>query len=229
LGVKIGIAGLGLSMSGLGEGGATSMRAYRTGALRLPGSIAVIGAFDGVHLGHQKVIGGAVGASRSLAVPAVVYTFDPPPKALFSGAKVLTDIHEKLRRLSLLGPDYTIVASFDRDYSTRPPEDFVDELMLLNPIEVWVGSDFRFGAQRRGDVEMLSWRFQVRLVDAVPCSRGEAISSTRIRDLIAKGDELGAQSLLGWHTPAPARTAIVRSAFSGRAAAGNEQVDLAAA
>jgi riboflavin kinase / FMN adenylyltransferase len=115
------------------------MRAYRTGALRLPGSIVVIGAFDGVHLGHQKVIGGAVGASRSLDVPAVVYTFDPPPKALFSGAKVLTDIREKLGRLSLLGPGYTIVASFDRDYSKRPPEDFVDELMFLNPIQVWVG------------------------------------------------------------------------------------------
>jgi FAD synthase len=140
LGVKLGIASVELSTGGLGEGGATIMRASRE--LRLPGSIVVIGAFDGVHLGHQKVIRGAVGASGSLAVPAVVYTFDPPPKAVFSGAKVLTDIDEKLRRLSLLAPDYAIVASFDRDYATRPAEDFISELMLLNPIEVWVGADF---------------------------------------------------------------------------------------
>jgi riboflavin kinase/FMN adenylyltransferase len=229
LGVKLRIASLGFSTGGMGEGGATTMRVYRAGALRLPGSIAVIGAFDGVHLGHQKVIGGAVRESRSLALPAVVYTFDPPPKALFSGAKVLTDIDEKLRRLSLLAPGYATVASFDRDYATRPAEDFIIELMLLNPIAVWVGADFRFGAGRKGDIEMLSRRFAVRLVDAVRCRQGEVISSTRIRNLIAKGDELGAQALLGWRTPTPSRPAIVRSAFGGRAAAGNEPVDLAAA
>ena len=188
----------------------------------------VIGAFDGVHVGHQKVIGGAVRASRSLVLPAVVYTFDPPPKALFSGAKVLTDIDEKLRRLSLLAPDYATVASFDRDYATRPAEDFILELMLLNPIALWVGADFRFGAGRQGDIELLSRRFTVRLVDAVRCRRGEVISSTRIRNLIANGDE-GAQALPGWHPPTPSRPAIFRSAFGGRAAAGNEPVDLAAA
>ena len=103
------------------------------GALRLPGSIVVIGAFDGVHVGHQKVIGGAVRASRSLDLPAVVYTFDPPPKALFSGAKVLTDIDEKLRRLSLLAPDYAIVASFDRDYATRPSGGFYHRTNVAQP------------------------------------------------------------------------------------------------
>ena len=131
------------------------MRAYRSGELCLPASIVVIGAFDGVHLGHQTVIGRAVCAAWCLAVPSVVYTFDPPPKAFFSGAKVLTDIVEKLRRLSLLAPDYATVASFDRDYAAHPAEDFITELVLLNPIEVWVGADFRFGAGRQGDIEML--------------------------------------------------------------------------
>lgn len=205
------------------------MRAYATGTLRLPGSIVAIGAFDGVHLGHQKVIGEAVEASRSLDVPAVVYTFDPPPKALFGGAMVLTDIDEKLRRLSTLAPDYAIIASFDRAYATRPAEDFVRELMLLNPIELWVGADFRFGSKRRGDVDMLARYFEVRLVDAVRCRRGEVVSSTRIRNMLDDGDEMGARQLLGRHLPAPHRTATVSSTFAGRVEAGKKRVDLAAA
>jgi len=201
------------------------MRVHDTGALCLPDSIVALGAFDGVHIGHQKVISGAVSASRSLDVPAVVYTFDPPPKALFQSARILTDIDEKLRRLTWLGPEHAVVASFDSDYASRPAEDFLREIALLNPTELWVGSDFRFGAQRRGNIELLARRFTVRLAETVRCCQGEVISSTRIRNLIASGDEMGARQLLGWD-PVPSR----RNPRAGAAVHDRfEHADLAAA
>jgi len=184
-----------------------------------------LGAFDGVHIGHQNVIGGAVSASRRLDVPTVVYTFNPPPKALFHSARILTDIGEKLRRLSALGPDYAVVASFDNDFASRPAEEFLREIASLNPAELWVGRDFRFGAQRRGDVELLARQFTVRLADTVRCSQGEVISSTRIRNLIANGDETGARQLLGWDSIASQRNAKVGVAVRNRVV----HADLAAA
>ena len=201
------------------------MRVHDAGALRLPGSIVALGAFDGVHIGHQNVIGGAVSASRRLDVPTVVYTFNPPPKALFHSARILTDIGEKLRRLSALGPDYAVVASFDNDFASRPAEEFLREIASLNPAELWVGRDFRFGAQRRGDVELLARQFTVRLADTVRCSQGEVISSTRIRNLIANGDETGARQLLGWDSIASQRNAKVGVAVRNRVV----HADLAAA
>ncbi|QKD06220.1 FAD synthetase [Mesorhizobium loti R88b] len=173
------------------------MKCHVAGALRLPRSVIAIGTFDGVHRGHQKVLGNAVNAARRLNCPAVVYTFDLPPKALFKGTSVLTAPDEKVRRLAALGLDHCILAKFDRTYASRTAEAFLSELAALNPAEIWVGEDFRFGADRKGDVATLAAHFPVRLTNAVRCHDGDVISSTRIRTLMEEGDTLAAEILVG--------------------------------
>lgn len=173
------------------------MRLHGEGGLQLDASVVAIGAFDGVHRGHQSVIRQAVATARALGVPAVVYTFDPPPKAVFAGARVLTPIEEKLRRMAGLGVHHAVVAGFDRAYASRPAASFLDELSALHPAEVRVGADFRFGAGRAGDVTMLRRNFHVSVAESVRCEGGEIISSTRIRNLIARGDTDLASQLQG--------------------------------
>jgi len=173
------------------------MRVHAGSGLRLDACVGAIGAFDGVHRGHQPVILQAVSAARTFGIPVVVYTFDPPPKAVFAGATVLTSIEEKLRRVAALGVDHALIARFDRAYASPPPGIFIEELGALNPVEVRVGGDFRFGRHRAGDVAMLGRHFDIKVTESVCCASGEVISSSRIRDLLARGDTSTAAKLLG--------------------------------
>jgi riboflavin kinase/FMN adenylyltransferase len=172
------------------------MRIHAANTLVLSASVVAIGAFDGVHRGHQKVIGEMVKKSKALGVPSVVYTFDPTPRSYFEGANPLSSIEEKLRRLFDLGVEHVVVANFDITYLTRSVADFIRELTNLSPTEVMVGKDFRFGRGREGGLEDLAEYFSVRVIDAVRCSRGEVISSSRIRRLISEGKMVEALSLL---------------------------------
>lgn len=168
-------------------------------ALRLWDSVVTVGAFDGVHRGHQALIRQAVDRAARLGVPSVAYTFDPPPKAVFGDAPVLTPCPEKTRRLEALELDHAVIATFDAAYAARSAEDFLEELADLNPFEVWVGRDFRFGRGQAGDVEMLARRFTVRMLEPVQCLKGRVISSSRVRDLLNRGARDEARSLLGWN------------------------------
>lgn len=168
------------------------------GSLRRWDSVVTIGAFDGVRRGHQALIQRAVNQAARLGVPSVAYTFDPPPKAFFGSAPVLTARPEKTRRLEAIGLDHAMVATFDAAYAARSAEDFLEELADLNPFEVWVGRDFRFGRGQAGGVEMLARRFVVRMPEPVRCLKGRVISSSRVRDLLRRGALGEAQSLLGW-------------------------------
>ncbi|MEH6755924.1 MAG: FAD synthetase family protein [Parasphingorhabdus sp.] len=162
------------------------LRSFAANQLKLDASVVAIGAFDGVHRGHQKLIGSAVASARQKSCPSVVYTFDTPPKAFFAGVRVLTSAEEKLRKIELLGVSRAVVAKFDHKFASRSAEEFMEELARLNPCEIWVGADFRFGFQSIGDVALLSTRFNVQILDAVCCERGEVISSTRIRQLLGR-------------------------------------------
>ena len=173
------------------------MEVHASRELRLPGSVVAIGAFDGVHRGHQRLLRSAVIRAARLVVPSIAYTFDPPPKAYFGGATLLSTLEEKLERLEGLGLDHAVVARFDESYAARSAESFLQELSELNPRESWVGHDFRFGKGQRGDVQLLGRRFRTRLLDPIQCQSGEVISSTRIRSLLAAGDPGCAENLLG--------------------------------
>ncbi|MCM3617570.1 FAD synthetase family protein [Sutcliffiella horikoshii] len=174
------------------------MLIHGAGKVSLPRSIVTIGAFDGVHRGHQTLIKGIAQRGRMLKVPSVVYTFDPPPRAFFQNARTLSPIHEKIRRMQVLGLDHCIVAAFNQDFLQQTAYQFIDELQQLNPVEIVVGKDFRFGRNRTGDITLLKECFKVRVIEPVFCSKGKVISSTRIRELVGRGENQQAFSLLGW-------------------------------
>ncbi|KFN02585.1 FAD synthetase [Bacillus clarus] len=161
-------------------------------------SIVSIGAFDGVHKGHQSVIRNAVEKAKELKITNVVYTFDPPPRSYFQGAKVLTPIDEKLKRFQNLGVEHVIVIRFDEIYVTKRASHFIQELQSLCPVEICVGQDFRFGKNREGDIELLRKYFNISIVEAICCEEGERISSTRIRKHVFQGELQKSESLLGW-------------------------------
>lgn len=140
----------------------------------------------------------AVEKSRELHVKNVVYTFDPPPRSYFQGVRVLTPIPEKLNRFNELGVDHVVVVRFDQSYVTRKAICFIQELQRLHPVEIFVGEDFRFGKNRKGDINLLADYFAVSIVETICCEAGERISSTRIRNQLCQGELQQAQFLLGW-------------------------------
>ncbi|MCW5722683.1 MAG: FAD synthetase family protein [Devosia sp.] len=157
------------------------------GRLELGASVVTIGAFDGVHLGHQALVRQMVAEARGLGVPSVVWTFDPPPRVFFTGVEQLSTLDEKLARLATVGPDHIVVASFTEAYRQRSAEDFIESLRRINPVRILVGADFRFGAQQAGDVELLAQHFEVTIFDPVRCPDSEVVSSSRIRKLRREG------------------------------------------
>lgn len=172
------------------------------GRLDLPASVVTIGAFDGVHLGHQALIRRTVAEARALGLPSVVWTFDPPPKVVFAGAEQLSTLEDKLARIGLLGPDHIVVAAFTESYRRRSARDFLAGLGRINPLLVLVGADFRFGARQAGDVDLLARHFPVAVVDPVRCAAHQVVSSSRIRSLRAQGARDLADRIRGCPGPA---------------------------
>jgi riboflavin kinase / FMN adenylyltransferase len=169
------------------------------GQLALSASVVTIGSFDGVHKGHQALVAHVGSRAHSIGVASIVYTFSTPPKAALGLAQQLTTLDEKLRRLSHFGVDFILVADFTSEYAGRTERHFIDELGKLNPREIWVGGDFRFGKGRTGDIHMLGRYFDVHVLGEVVCAKGDRISSTRLRSLLMQGRYVEAAELHGWH------------------------------
>lgn len=173
-------------------------RLHAARGFRLSGCVVTVGAFDGVHRGHQQLVQAMVASARRQGLPAVIYTFDPPPKVFFGLARALVSLEEKLGRLGALEPDYIVVAAFNDACRRCTAMEFIAELGMLNPRLIWVGGDFRFGAGQVGDVGLLTRYFAVRTLGPVQCKGGQVISSSRIRRLLDGGELSAAEALLGW-------------------------------
>jgi riboflavin kinase/FMN adenylyltransferase len=171
-----------------------------------------IGAFDGVHLGHQAVLRLVRDLAQVRGLSATVLTFDRHPAEVVrpgSAPKLLTTLEQKLELLDATGAvDECLVLTFDETRSKEPAEQFVDELLssVLRARLVVVGADFHFGRRRHGDVPLLQRMgaelgFEtIGLGLIAAADHGEAgvpYSSTRIRALIAEGDVAGATQMLG--------------------------------
>jgi riboflavin kinase/FMN adenylyltransferase len=167
-----------------------------------------IGAYDGVHLGHQLVIERVKRVAAEQGLASAVVTFDQHPATVVrpeSAPPVLTDLDQKLELLAGTGVDFTLVVHFDQDRSEEAAEDFVNEVLVgaLAARAIIVGHDFHFGYKRRGNVPMLQAMgaelgFDVtglRLLTDGP--EGQPISSTRIRSLLAAGRVEDAAAMLG--------------------------------
>ena len=166
-------------------------------------SIVTIGAFDGVHRGHQFLIRNVVSRALRSDSLAVIVTFDPRPLVVLRPQSTqLTSGKEKARIISALGPDVLVLLPFTKKTSETPAGTFLLELLEhVNVSEMWTGSDFAFGHNREGDVELLiragqQSGFGVHVVERQSLD-GVALSSTAIRKLIAEGDVGSAAELLG--------------------------------
>jgi riboflavin kinase / FMN adenylyltransferase len=178
--------------------GSTAVAFHRDGELALATCVMTIGAFDGVHRGHQELLRQTIAAAQRRGVPAVVYTFDPPPKVYFGQAEALISLGEKLERIATFAPDHVIVADFNQMYVRRTAIDFLAELRRLQPREVIVGEDFRFGSCKGGTALLLRQHFNTRVVPPVRCGNGEIVSSSRIRTLRRSGLAAAAAALENW-------------------------------
>lgn len=176
------------------------------------GSVVTIGAYDGVHLGHQAVIAEVRARAAAGGLASAVVTFDRHPASVVrpeSAPRLLTDLEQKLELLSATGLDRCLVVSFDEARSKEAAEEFVHEVLVdcLAARVVIVGEDFHFGHERRGNVALLramgaELGFEVvglPLVDAsgVAAGDGEKASSTAIRHALVAGDLTRAMALLG--------------------------------
>lgn len=150
-----------------------------------------LGTFDGVHRGHRAVIE----AVKASGLRSTVLTFDPHPRLVLGyDVQLLTTFQRRLELLEEAGPDEVLVVEFTQELSRWEPEAFVAEYLTgIGARVVVAGEDFRFGAGRRGDLELLrSLGLDVRPVPLV-----EGVSSSRIRELVRAGDLRAAAELLG--------------------------------
>ena len=171
------------------------------------GGAVAIGNFDGVHRGHQAVIGEAGRIARSAGVPWSVLTLEPHPRCVFEPSAApfrLTPFHAKARMIEALGVEVLVVVPFDRDFASRSAREFV-RCVLVGGIAarfVVSGHNFAFGRGREGTPELLlqlggEFGFDYTCVREVRDPGGEPYSSTRVRRCLADGDLDGARELLG--------------------------------
>ncbi len=169
------------------------------------GCVASIGNFDGLHLGHRKIISNLKVQSEAMALPLTVISFEPLPSEFFMPtppARIYPQ-RDKIRLLQELGVDNYLCLKFDADFANQSPEDFVNNILLksLDVKYFAVGDDFKFGHQRKGGFSLLKTMGDasgMQVVDTPTCDlNGERISSTRIRKRLEAGDVKGANELLG--------------------------------
>jgi riboflavin kinase / FMN adenylyltransferase len=169
-------------------------------------TVVTVGNFDGVHLGHQRILATIHELARQADCKSVVLTFFPHPARVLRPAEappLLMTLDQRLDAIRQLGIDAAFVLRFDTQLAAVAPEDFVRRFLVdtLHARTVLVGGDFRFGHQQAGDVKMLvqlgqRWNFDVKTLPPV-LKDGIVVSSTAIRGALREGRVEDARNLLG--------------------------------
>lgn len=170
------------------------------------GCVVTIGAFDGVHLGHQAVIRHLLDQSRELQVPSLVIVFEPLPREylapLEAPARIMS-FREKFLAMRELGVDRLLRVQFNESLRAMSAQQFLDDIFVagLGVRYVVLGDDFRFGNDREGDLEFIKqqgprYGYEARPTPTLSID-GERVSSTRIREALASADFAEAERLLG--------------------------------
>jgi len=191
-------------------------------SLQLPGCSLTIGAFDGVHVGHQALIGAMVSDAQERNLPAVVLTFYPHPSVVLHGRSpsfYITLPDEKAELLGALGVDYVITQQFDHALSRIPARDFLSTLdQQLALKSMWIGDDFTLGRDRMGDrafIESVSsdYSFDVNVFPALEME-GTPVHSSVVRQALREGDVASVARYLGRIYGLPGE--VVRGVGRGR-------------
>lgn len=185
-------------------------RGLPNAASRAPCALA-IGNFDGVHLGHQVLLSHLRAAATRLKVDAAVMTFEPHPRAFFAqlsgdlskAPTRIANLRDNMASLDAAGIDRVIVEHFNVHFASLSPQDFIEKILVQGLHVKWlmVGEDFRYGARRAGDIDMLIEAgklhgFEVVTLPAVQ-HKGERISSSAVRAALAAGNFVESTHLLG--------------------------------
>ncbi len=167
-------------------------------------SAVAIGKFDGIHIGHKKLLQEIL-AQKQRGLKACVFTFDPPPAVLFgySDGKELTTREEKRMLFEQMGVDILIEYPLTRESAAIEPEEFVKDVLVgqMNTRFIAAGTDLSFGNKGRGNAELLyrmapELQMEVRTIDKV-CVEDVEVSSTRVRKLVEDGKMQEVKTLLG--------------------------------
>ncbi|MEW6441510.1 MAG: bifunctional riboflavin kinase/FAD synthetase [bacterium] len=172
------------------------------------GTVATLGNFDGVHLGHRKIFRALREEAAALGGNALVVTFFPHPLKVLAperAPRCLVPLEERIRLIQACGIPFILCLPFTRELADLSPRQFVEEVLVarLGIKKVLVGQDFRFGKGRQGDIALLremgrTLGFSLRVIQPLQY-RGQQVSSTRVRQLIEQGRVRESADLLGRH------------------------------
>ena len=171
-------------------------------------TIVTIGTFDGVHIGHQKIINRLISVGKEAHLKSVILTFFPHPRMVLqkdSGIKLINTIEERRAILENLGLDYLLIKKFTKAFSRLSAEAFVKQILVdkLNAKKVIIGYDHRFGRNRNADINDLKlfgdkYGFEVEEISAQDLN-DVSVSSTKIRKALSEGDIAKANAYLGYN------------------------------
>ncbi|MBU8877878.1 bifunctional riboflavin kinase/FAD synthetase [Bacillus sp. FJAT-29790] len=178
---------------------------HQLNKLDYPELAMALGYFDGVHLGHQKVILQAKKIAGEKGIKSAVMTFDPHPSVILAKStqhvEYITPLKDKIHLISNLGIDYLFIVHFTREFANLLPQEFVDQYLIgLNVQHVVAGFDYSYGRMGKGTMETLPFHSREQFdFSVVPklSSKEEKVSSTLIRSYIRDGETEGLPSLLG--------------------------------
>ncbi len=169
-------------------------------------TVLTLGVFDGLHLGHQRIMQTVVERAKAVDAVATAITFDPHPRAVLhpeSAPPLLQTLDQRLANLEVLGIGQAIVIPFTSEFASQPAENFLSEIIhdRLHAKEVYLGKGFAFGKDRGGNIDLLrkmsgDLGFTADEVDEVQI-RGQRISSSKIRKLLDEGRVNLARRMLG--------------------------------
>jgi riboflavin kinase/FMN adenylyltransferase len=169
-------------------------------------SVVTIGSFDGIHLGHRRLMEMAKDSASELNSVSVVLTFHPHPLKVVNPeakTKLITTFEKKIELIEETGIDYLVYITFTPEFANMQPEDFVKNIIVkkLNPLKIIVGHDFGFGANKSGNIALLEklsveFGFELSVVEPVIID-DEIVSSTLIRRLVITGKVCAVKRFLG--------------------------------
>ena len=170
-------------------------------------SVITVGTFDGIHLGHRKLIEKVLDISKSENLRSIVLTFDPHPRVVLNNdnnISLLTTLEEKNSLLESINLDFLIIQEFSKEFSSLNPLEYVKTILVekLNAKQIVIGYDHHFGRNRKANSEKLHefsdlFDFKVTEVDVL-IKDNISISSTKVRNLVSEGRITEANALLGY-------------------------------
>jgi riboflavin kinase/FMN adenylyltransferase len=171
-------------------------------------AVVTIGTFDGVHIGHQKIISRLQEVAKKNGGESVILTFFPHPRMILHpddlNIKLISTMDEKAEKLAALGIDHLIITPFTRDFSNLSPQEYIREVLVdkIGTRHIIIGYDHRFGKDRKGGMKELQsfasdFGFDVEEIPEQDIN-DVAVSSTKIRNAILSGDAKTASEFLGY-------------------------------